>query len=159
MLETMLMLDLLSVCEGDDMKRDIAYYMALPYREIIEADAAGGYVGYVAELKGCITQAETKAELLDLLEDAKRCWLEAALEEGADYTEAAVGRKFQRKIQSAPAQKPASRAGAQRQSGGGQSESACRMFDCKRAEDLCCEMIFGRETLLCGSFFLFEDVP
>ena len=78
----MLMLDLLSVCEGDDMKRDIAYYMALPYREIIEADAAGGYVGYVAELKGCITQAETKAELLDLLEDAKRCWLEAALEEG-----------------------------------------------------------------------------
>ena len=51
------------------MKRDIAYYMALPYREIIEADAAGGYVGYVAELKGCITQAETKAELLDLLEE------------------------------------------------------------------------------------------
>ena len=69
------------------MKRDIAYYMALPYREIIEADAAGGYVGHVAELKGCITQAETKAELLDLLEDAKRCWLEAALEEGLTIPE------------------------------------------------------------------------
>ena len=141
------MLDLLSVCEGDDMKRDIAYYMALPYREIIEADAAGGYVGYVAELKGCITQAETKAELLDLLEDAKRCWLEAA-----------VGRKLQRKIQSAPAQKSASRAGAQCQSGGGQSESACRMFDRKRAEDLCCEMILAGRRFYVEDFFFFEDV-
>lgn len=64
------------------MEKDIAYYMALPYREVMEPDANGGYVGYVAELKGCITQAETREELLAMLDDAKRCWLEAALEEG-----------------------------------------------------------------------------
>ena len=145
------MLDLLSVCEGDDMKRDIAYYMALPYREIIEADAAGGYVGYVAELKGCITQAETKAELLDLLEDAKRCWLEAALEEGLTIPKPQSEENFSGKFN---LRLPKS-LHRERQSGGGQSESACRMFDCKRAEELCCEMIFDREAVVCGRFFPF----
>lgn len=69
------------------MKKDMRYYMALPYREIIEADPAGGYVGHIMELKGCITQAETKGELLVMLDDAKKCWLEAALEEGIDIPE------------------------------------------------------------------------
>ncbi|MBQ9377787.1 MAG: type II toxin-antitoxin system HicB family antitoxin [Schwartzia sp.] len=64
------------------MKKDLAYYMALPYQEVIKAAKEGGYVGYVPDLKGCITQAETKAELVDMLEDAKKCWIEAALEDG-----------------------------------------------------------------------------
>lgn len=76
------------------MKKDMAYYMALPYREVIEADPAGGYVGYVAEWKGCITQAETKAELLDALDDAKKCWLTAALEEGLNIPEPAREEDF-----------------------------------------------------------------
>lgn len=63
------------------MDKNIDYYMALPYQETIEADPAGGYVGYVKELKGCITQGETKLEVLEQLEDAKRCWLAVAMEE------------------------------------------------------------------------------
>lgn len=69
------------------MKKDMNYYMSLAYREIIEADPAGGYVGYIPDLKGCITQAETKAEILDMLDDAKRVWIEAALEDRLDIPE------------------------------------------------------------------------
>ena len=64
------------------MKKDLAYYMSLPYQEVIIAAKEGGYVGYVPELKGCVTQAETKTELVVMLEDAKKCWLEGALEDG-----------------------------------------------------------------------------
>ena len=69
------------------MKKDLAYYMSLPYQEVIQAAKEGGYVGYIPELKGCITQAETKAEIVEMLEDAKKCWIEGALEDGIDIPE------------------------------------------------------------------------
>lgn len=69
------------------MKKDMNYYMSLAYREIIEADPAGGFVGSIPDLKGCITQAETKAEIIDMLDDAKKVWIEAALEDGLDIPE------------------------------------------------------------------------
>ena len=34
------------------MKKTLDDYMGLPYREVIEADPAGGYVGYIPELRG-----------------------------------------------------------------------------------------------------------
>ena len=69
------------------MEKDLAYYKSLPYKEVIEADPAGGYVGYVPELRGCITQAETKEEILTMLEDAKEAWLSSALEAGLTIPE------------------------------------------------------------------------
>ena len=69
------------------MKKDIAYYMGLPYREIIETDPHGGLVVHIAELAGCITQAEKKRDLLDKLDDAKLSWIEAALEDGVPIPE------------------------------------------------------------------------
>ena len=73
--------------KADMMKKDIVYYMGLPYREIIETDPHGGFVGHIAELPGCITQAETKRDLLDQLDDAKLSWIEAALEDGVPIPE------------------------------------------------------------------------
>ena len=61
--------------------KDVKYYMSLPYRQVIEADPAGSFVGYIPELKGCITQGETREEVLEMLEDAEKCWMEAAIEE------------------------------------------------------------------------------
>ena len=29
------------------MKKDLQYYMSLPYREVIEADPNGGFVGHI----------------------------------------------------------------------------------------------------------------
>ena len=69
------------------MKKDLDYYAGLPYREVIEADPAGGYVGYIPELRGCITQGETKAEILEMLEDAKAAWLSTALTDGVEIPE------------------------------------------------------------------------
>ena len=58
--------------EVSAMKKNLEYYVGLPYREVIEADPAGGYVGYIPELRGCITQGETKADVsLDALAVAK----------------------------------------------------------------------------------------
>ncbi len=61
----------------------VNYYMSLPYTiEIIPDTEDGGYVAKVKELKGCITQADSWEELKDMIEDAMRCWLEVAIEEG-----------------------------------------------------------------------------
>ena len=69
------------------MKKTLDDYMGLPYREVIEADPAGGYVGYIPELRGCITQGETKAEILEMLEDAKKAWISTALDNGVEIPE------------------------------------------------------------------------
>ena len=38
----------------------------------------------VVELEGCITQADTWEELKEMIEDAKRNWLEVSIEEGIE---------------------------------------------------------------------------
>lgn len=75
--------------EIEELEREskLRRLMSLPYQKVIIAAKEGEYVGCIPELKGCITQSETKAEILDLLEDAKACWLEAALEDGIDIPE------------------------------------------------------------------------
>ena len=78
------------------MKKDLAYYMSLPYQEVIEADPDGGFVGHITDLPGCITQAETRQELLDMLADAKAAWLEAALEEHITDSRTCTQRRLQR---------------------------------------------------------------
>lgn len=57
--------------------------MALAYKmEIIEDKDEGGYVVSYPELPGCITCGESISEAIANAEDAKRAWLEAALEDG-----------------------------------------------------------------------------
>lgn len=80
------------------MKKDLAYYMSLPYQEVIIAAKEGGYVGYIPDLKGCVTQAETKSELVEMLEDAKKCWLEGALKDGLKIPEPVLEDDFSGRI-------------------------------------------------------------
>lgn len=57
-------------------------YLQLPYRmELIEDKEEGGFVVSFPELPGCLTCAESLPKALEMAEDAKKCWLEAALEE------------------------------------------------------------------------------
>jgi len=76
------------------VEKDLDYYMSLPYEEKIIPSPEGGFVGTVPDLPGCITQAETKAELLDMIEDAKKCWLQAALDMGEEIDEPAQDEQF-----------------------------------------------------------------
>lgn len=75
-------MDVLNKEEGWYDEKGYCILHGTAYREIIETDPHGGFVGHIAELPGCITQAETKRDLLDQLDDAKLSWIEAALEDG-----------------------------------------------------------------------------
>lgn len=58
-------------------------YLKLPYRmEIVEDQEEGGFVVSYPDLPGCISCGETIADAVANAADAKRAWLEAAMEEG-----------------------------------------------------------------------------
>lgn len=65
--------------------RSVEAYLRLPYTiEIIRDDDPDdpGWVARVVELPGCMTQADTFAELEGMIEDAMRAWIEVSIEAG-----------------------------------------------------------------------------
>lgn len=56
--------------------------MSLPYKIEIQQNSDDSYFGKVVELDGCMTEADTIPELIEMLEDAKKAWLSVALEDG-----------------------------------------------------------------------------
>ena len=63
-------------------------YLRLPYRmEIVEDHDEGGFVVSYPDLPGCITCGETVESAVANAQDAKRAWLEAALEDGIPIRE------------------------------------------------------------------------
>lgn len=67
--------------------KDLEYYMGLSYTIIIKPAKDGGYIAYIKELPGCITQGETLQEISFLIEDAKESWILTALEDGDNIPE------------------------------------------------------------------------
>ena len=66
----------------------IDHYMSLPYRmEIIPDTEEGGYTAWYPDLPGCLTCAETIEGIIANAIDAKRAWIEAALEDGHEIPE------------------------------------------------------------------------
>ena len=64
------------------------HYMSLSYpMEIIEDSDEGGFVVSYPDLPGCLTCGETIESAVANALDAKKAWLEAALEEGIDVKE------------------------------------------------------------------------
>ena len=58
-------------------------YMEMSYRmEIIEDKEEGGFVVSYPDLPGCVTCGETVESAVANAMDAKKAWLEAALEDG-----------------------------------------------------------------------------
>lgn len=63
-------------------------YISLPYKmEIVEDRDEGGYVVSFPDLPGCITCGETLEKAVANAAEAKKTWLEAALEDGIDIPE------------------------------------------------------------------------
>ena len=63
-------------------------YMKMPYRmEIVEDEEEGGFVVSYPDLPGCITCGETIERAVQNALDAKRTWIEAALEERIEIYE------------------------------------------------------------------------
>ncbi|MGB7538236.1 MAG: type II toxin-antitoxin system HicB family antitoxin [Anaerolineales bacterium] len=69
-------------------RKSIEYYMGLPYKVEVYPDEEGkGYAALIPDLPGCMTSADSLAELWPMIEDAKRLWLEVALEDGIPINE------------------------------------------------------------------------
>jgi len=61
-------------------RNKLEYYLELPYSMKFFPEESGGYSTVIDELEGCMSQGETLEEAKKNLEDAKRLWLEVALE-------------------------------------------------------------------------------
>ena len=67
----------------------LEYYLSLPYPIELIPDRDGYWFARIPLLPGCMTQGETRAEALDMLDEAKSLWLETALSEGIPIPEPA----------------------------------------------------------------------
>jgi len=69
--------------------KNLDYYMRQNYRvQVVRDEAEGGYVLSIPELQGCITCAFDVGVGMSMLEDAKREWIQAALEDGYEVPKA-----------------------------------------------------------------------
>lgn len=68
-------------------RKPLEYYLNLKYPVTLEAAREGGYVVEIEELPGCLSQGETLEEAMEMIDDARRLWLEVAYEEGLDIPE------------------------------------------------------------------------
>ncbi len=70
------------------MMKTLNDYMELSYRmEIVEDKDEGGFVVSYPDLPGCITCGETIETAVSIAVDAKKAWIEAALESGIEIHE------------------------------------------------------------------------
>ena len=71
--------------------KSVDYYDSLPYKMVLTPDVEeGGYVVSFPDLPGCITCADTKEKAIANAQDAKRTWIEAALESNVEIPEPEV---------------------------------------------------------------------
>ena len=70
-------------------------YINKPYKMEIEPDTnEGGFVVSYPDLPGCITCGDTIEQAYENAKDAKRCWIEAALEDGVSIPEPAPAKTY-----------------------------------------------------------------
>ena len=69
------------------MTKNLEYYLSLPYTIELKPDENGYWFAKIPLLKGCITNGETRADALEMLDDAKKLWLETALALGMTIPE------------------------------------------------------------------------
>lgn len=69
--------------------------MALPYAIHLKPDEDGTWFAEIPDLPGCMTYSDSRDNILALLEDAKRTWIEGRLEDGLPIPEPSE-RQYQR---------------------------------------------------------------
>lgn len=62
--------------------KDLQYYMTLKYPFTLEQDEDGSYLIQFPDLPGCMTCGDTIEKALEIGNDAKKCWIESALQDG-----------------------------------------------------------------------------
>jgi antitoxin HicB len=69
------------------MGKSLEDYLSLPYNIEVKRNEDGTYFAKVKELPGCMTEADTFAEVEEMIRDAMIAWIEVALEEGIPIPE------------------------------------------------------------------------
>jgi antitoxin HicB len=69
------------------MSKTLDYYLSLPYPIELIPDEEGYWFAQIPLLPGCMTQGASRNEALEMLDDAKRLWLDTALAEGIEIPE------------------------------------------------------------------------
>lgn len=67
--------------------KDLKYYLSLPYAIELIPDEDGYWFARIPLLEGCMTNGESREDALAMIDDAKRLWLETALEVGKSIPE------------------------------------------------------------------------
>ena len=80
------------------MKKDINYYLNLPYSRELIPEPEGGWFIRIKELPGCMSQGETVEEAMEMISDAMHGWLEVALSSGAAIPEPRTAEEFSGKF-------------------------------------------------------------
>lgn len=76
----------------------IEEYLDKPYTIVLKRNSDGTYFAQVAELPGCMTEADAAEEALEMIRDAQRAWLEAALEIGREIPVPEAERQYSGKF-------------------------------------------------------------
>lgn len=72
-------------------RRELAYYMNLPYKiEIIPEEDGEGFTAVISDLKGCMAFGETIEDAYRMITEIKQAWIEIALERGWSIPEPIV---------------------------------------------------------------------
>lgn len=75
--------------------KKIDYYLSLPYMIELTPDTnEGGFVASYPDLPGCFSSGKNAPQAIKNSEDAKKAWLEAALEEGIEISEPVSNNEF-----------------------------------------------------------------
>lgn len=67
--------------------KSLEYYLSLPYTIELTPDVDGYWFAKIPLLKGCMTNGESREDALAMIDDAKRLWLETALDLGMQIPE------------------------------------------------------------------------
>lgn len=67
--------------------KDFDYYISLPYKIVLYPAKEGGFVVEIPDLPGCISQGDDLEDAYKMIEDAKRSWIELALDNGREVPE------------------------------------------------------------------------
>lgn len=65
-------------------RKPLEYYLNLKYPVTIEEAPEGGYFAQIEDLPGCYAQGQTIAEAYEMIEVARKMWLEVAYEDDQD---------------------------------------------------------------------------
>lgn len=75
-------------------RKPLEYYLGLRYPVTLVPEAEGGYTATINDLPGCVSVGETAEEAVEMIEDARRLWLEVAYEHGDEIPLPSTEREY-----------------------------------------------------------------